>query len=63
MSFLRVRDQLLDGSVEVCLHETAAECAKPADQIVSLDMSFILQVNEVKHDFPSVLQIELLVSQ
>ena len=63
MSFLRVRNQLLDGSVKVCLHETAAEWAKPADQIVRLDMRFILQVNEVKHNFPSILQIQLLVRQ
>ena len=58
-----MRDQLLNRSMEVCLHKTAAECAKPSDQIICLDMSFIFQVDKVKHDLTSVLQVQLLESQ
>ena len=49
--------------MEVRLHEAAAECAQPTDQIVRLDVSLILEVNEIEHDFASIFQIELLIRQ
>ena len=63
VGFLRVRDELLDCPVEVGLQETAAESAKPADEIVCRDMALVFEVDVVEEDFASVLEVELLEAQ
>ena len=52
---LRVCDQLFYLTLEVGLIETAAQCAQPTDQIVSFDMSAILDVDELKERLSRVL--------
>ena len=62
VSFFWMGYELFDWTLKVGLLKRAATCAEPSDKIVGLHIAFVLNIDELKNNLPSVFKVEILVS-